>query len=227
MTTAICMAFYLGILCSISPCPLATNIAAVSFVGRRIGKPKAVLSAGVMYVLGRFLTFSILGGLLSVFITATPEISHVLQKYMNMLLGPLLILVAMALLGFLKFPGIGVGDVSEKVRRYAEKVGLLGALLLGIVFALSFCPTSAALFFGTLLPLAVKSGLMFLLPGIFGIGSGLPVLLLAFTMSLGTGKLVVAYAKMTMLETWAKRATGIIFLVIGIYFCMSLTLRII
>ena len=89
---AVTTAAWLGFLCSISPCPLATNIAAISFVSRKVGKVGVVLSAGVLYTLGRTITYAILGILLVGGLSAAPELSHLLQKYMNLLMGPFLLL---------------------------------------------------------------------------------------------------------------------------------------
>ena len=134
---AIGSAFWFGILTSISPCPLATNIAAISFAGRKVGSVPQVLGAGLLYTLGRTLTYTILGILLVHGLMATPELSHLLQKYMNLLMGPLLILVAMILLKLLTIPAVS-GGIGERMRKKVEKMGVCGAGLLGIVFALSF-----------------------------------------------------------------------------------------
>ncbi|MGW8258007.1 MAG: hypothetical protein ACWGMZ_11015, partial [Thermoguttaceae bacterium] len=45
-------ALWLGILTSISPCPLATNIAAISYIGRRVDSSKQVFLTGLVYTLG-------------------------------------------------------------------------------------------------------------------------------------------------------------------------------
>ncbi|MCD6379900.1 sulfite exporter TauE/SafE family protein [bacterium] len=211
--------FWLGILTSISPCPLATNIAAISFVGRRVDRPASVLSAGLLYTAGRMLTYLMLGILLVSSILSAPLVSHVLQKYMNMLLGPLLIIVGMMLLELisLNFGGSGLG---ESIREKAELLGIWGAGFLGIIFALSFCPTSAALFFGSLLPLAVKHNSRILLPAIFGIATGLPVLMFAILLALGANRVAQAYNKIVLFEKWGRRITGILFIGIGIYYCL-------
>lgn len=217
-------AAWLGFLCSISPCPLATNIAAISFVGRKVGKVGAVLGAGLLYTLGRTLTYVALGVILVGGLTAAPELSHVLQKYMNLLMGPLLILVAMVLLNLIKFtPGSG-GGLGEAMRRRMETCGMFGAFLLGVVFALSFCPTSAALFFGSLLPLAVKMESGFALPGIFGIATGLPVLLFAFMLAFCANKVGRAYNSLSKFEVWAQRITGAVFLLVGIGMTLTITI---
>lgn len=219
-------AVWLGFLCSISPCPLATNIAAISFVSRKVGKVGVVLSAGVLYTLGRTITYAILGILLVGGLSAAPELSHLLQKYMNLLMGPFLIIVAMVLLDMLKLPIPSGSGMGEAMQKKVEKAGVFGAFLLGILFALSFCPTSAALFFGSLLPLAIKMESGFVLPGIFGIGTGLPVLLFAFLLAFSAHKVGQAYNKLAKFEWWAQRITGGIFLLIGIVMTLTLTIGI-
>jgi len=213
-------AFWLGILTSISPCPLATNIAAISFVGRRVDSPRQVFSAGLLYTTGRSLAYLAIGSLLVSSLLSAPLLAHALQKYMNRALGPVLILVGLVLLGVISFslPGGGIG---EKLQQKVESMGVWGAGLLGILFALSFCPTSAALFFGSLLPLALhqQSGLM--LPGIYGIATGLPVLLFAVLIALGANKVAQAFNRIRAFERWARRITGALFVVIGGYYCLA------
>lgn len=223
---AVMTAAWLGFLCSISPCPLATNIAAISFVSRKVGKVGAVLGAGVLYTLGRTVAYAVVGILLIGGLSAAPEMSHLLQKYMNLLMGPLLILVAMVLLDMLKLripSTFGMGNAMQKM---VEKAGVFGAFLLGSLFALSFCPSSAALFFGSLLPLAIKMESGFVLPGIFGIATGLPVLLFAFLLAFSANKVGQAYNRLAKLECWAQRITGGIFLLLGIVMTLTLTIGI-
>ena len=222
---AIGSAFWFGILTSISPCPLATNIAAISFVGRKIGSAPAVLAAGVLYACGRTIAYASLGILLAGGVTAAPEVSHLLQKYMNLLMGPLLILVAMVLLKLLTLPAIS-GGIGERLWIRVERMGIAGAGLLGIIFALSFCPTSAVLFFGSLLPLAIKFNSGLLLPAIYGMATGLPVLFFAFLLAFGVNQFGRTYHRLAMFELWAQRITGIIFLLIGLYFTFAVTMGI-
>jgi cytochrome c biogenesis protein CcdA len=213
-------ALWLGILTSISPCPLATNIAAVSFIGRRIGRTRVVLITGLLYTLGRILTYVLLGILIVTSVLSVPhEVSHLLQKYMNKILGPILIFVGMILLELINISLWGPG-LSEKSQKRAESWGIFGAGLLGIVFALSFCPTSAALFFLSLIPLSVKFKSGFTLPALYGLGTGLPVLFFAVLIAFGAQSVGKAFNKLTQLEWWIRRITGVIFIVIGIYFCL-------
>ncbi|MCP3967387.1 MAG: sulfite exporter TauE/SafE family protein [Lentisphaerae bacterium] len=216
----IASAFWLGILTSISPCPLATNIAAVSFVGRRMGNAGKVLFAGLLYTAGRTLTYLVLGVLLVESLLSAPVLSHLLQKYMNLLLGPVLILVGMVLLEMLKL-NFKNNTANEKIQGIVEKSGVLGALLLGILFALSFCPVSAALFFGSLLPMAVENNSGILLPVLYGVATGIPVMVFAFFIAFGANRLAAAYDKVTSFEKWARRITGVLFILIGIYYCLT------
>ena len=213
-------ALWLGILTSISPCPLAMNISAVSFVGKRVGRPRQVLLAGFLYTLGRSLTYVVLGILLVGSILSAPQISHVLQKYMNKIIGPILILAGMFLLEMLQLNFSGPG-ISEMVQRRVETWGIGGAGLLGIFFALSFCPVSAALFFGSLIPLATLRGSGVLLPSLYGVGTGLPVFAFALLIALGTRSVGKIFDKLAQIERWARRVTGSIFIVVGIYYSLT------
>jgi cytochrome c biogenesis protein CcdA len=212
-------AFWLGILTSISPCPLTTNIAAISYVGRRVGRPASVLQAGLLYTAGRALAYLLLGVLLVGSLLSAPSLSQVLQKHMNMALGPVLIVVGLILLEVIHLPTGTGGGLSAALQNKADSLGIGGAGLLGMVFALSFCPTSAALFFGSLLPLAVQQQSSLLIPGIYGLATGLPVLLFALLLAFGANKVAQAFNRITAFERWARRLTGLLFLVVGGYYC--------
>ncbi len=213
-------AFWLGILTSISPCPLATNVAAISFISRRVTNPRHVVLSGLLYTAGRTTTYLILGVFLVSSLLSAPYISHVLQKYMNLVLGPLLILVGMVLLELISF-NVGGGGVSLSVQNRIEAMGVWGAVILGIIFALSFCPTSAALFFGSLLPLAVRQQSGIILPAIYGVATGLPVLVFAILIGVGASKIAQAYNGVVAFERWARDITGIIFILVGIYYSLT------
>ena len=148
-------AAWFGFLSSISPCTLAANLAAVTFAGRKVGPVRAAVLSGLLYSAGRTASCSLLGfGLVSGILNA-PELSHLLQKYMNLLMAPLLVVAAMILLDLLSFAAHGRG-LAGKFQNIAERLGIWGAFAFGVIFALSFCPASAVLFFGSLLPLAVR-----------------------------------------------------------------------
>jgi len=209
-------AVWLGILTSVSPCPLATNIAAISFVGRRVENPRKVIAGGALYTLGRTVTYVVLGAALVVGLTSAPYISNFLQTYMNKVLGPVLIVVGMFLLGLLQI-GWGGSGLTAGVEARARKAGLWGSFLLGAGFALSFCPVSAALFFGSLVPLALRNESAVLLPTLYGVGTALPVVVFAFVVALGAHSLGRLFDQVTRIERWARRTTGIVFVGVGIY----------
>ncbi|MCP4567104.1 MAG: sulfite exporter TauE/SafE family protein [FCB group bacterium] len=206
-------------LTSISPCPLATNIAAISYISKRVGNTRAVFLSGALYTLGRMLAYMIVGAVLVAGILSVPEISQFLQKYMNRLLGPILIVAGMFMLELISFAGSGSG-VGEKMKGAVERSGIWGAFLLGAVFALSFCPLSAALFFGSLIPLAVKHESTVILPLIYGLGTGLPVLVFAALIAGGAHYVGGLFNAITRWELWARRITGTIFILVGLYYTL-------
>jgi cytochrome c biogenesis protein CcdA len=218
-------ALWLGVLTSVSPCPLATNVAAMSFVGRRLASPRAVLASGLLYTLGRALTYAVLGGLLVASLLNAPVVSSLLQKYMNKLVGPLLIVVGVFLLELVGLPR-GRGGVAEALQGRVERAGVWGAGLLGVVFALTFCPVSAALFFGSLLPLAVKEQSSVLLPLVFGVGTAVPVLAFALLIAGGATSLGRVFDQVARVERRARQATGVLFVVIGVYFSLENVFRV-
>lgn len=210
-------AFWLGILTSISPCPLATNIAAVSFIAKKIAHPKAVLLSGIFYSLGRMISYAIVGSLIIYSLLSIPVLANFLQRYMNKLLGPILILTGLFLLDIIKLNFSGL-RLSDKHNKKLADSGLKGAFVLGVVFALAFCPVSAALFFGSLIPLSLESKAGIVLPFIYGIATGLPVLIFSLLASLGVTAAGKWFNKVSQFEKYARIITGIIFVLAGIYY---------
>ena len=212
-------AFWLGILTAISPCPMATNITAISYVGRELSSPARALQAGVLYTLGRTLAYIILGVLLTESLLSAPLVSQFLQKYMNLALGPVLIVVGLFLFGLFSFslPGIGFG---ERLQNRVKSLGVWGGGVLGFFLALSFCPTSAALFFGSLLPLSLRFHSPLLLPLFYGVATGLPVLAFALLLGLGAKRLASAYNRIAGFEFWARKITALLFIVVGVYYSL-------
>lgn len=216
---AIASAFWLGILTSISPCPLATNIVAISFLSRNVENPAKVFLSGLLYTVGRTVTYMVLGMLLVTSLLSAPYLSHILQKYMNKALGLVLILVGMVLLGLIniKFSGTGV---NRSMQQRVEKMGLWGALFLGIIFALSFCPVSAALFFGSLLPAAIRYESAVILPLAYGVATGLPVFIFAIIIAVSAKHIGQIFNIISVFEKWARYVTGTIFILVGVYYCL-------
>ena len=217
---AITSALWLGILTAISPCPLATNIAAISFVSRQLGNRKGVFLSGLLYTAGRALVYIVTGAGITAGLMATGEVSRFLQKYLNEILGPILILLGMILLGMIG-SGMSFNIAGDRIQKKAEKGGIYFALPLGVIFALSFCPVSAGLFFGALIPLSVKNPSQLILPLVYGAGTALPVILFAFLIAFGGEMLGKAFDRLTQIELWVRRIAGVIFILAGIYYCLS------
>ncbi len=212
-------AAWLGILTSISPCPLATNIAAITYIGRRVDNPRKVVAAGLLYTLGRMVTYLALGILIVASVLSIPELAMFLQQNMNKFLGPILIVVGMFLLDLISFslPGGGLGS---SMQGRVERFGVWGAALLGLLFALSFCPVSAALFFGSLIPLAVEHQSSIMMPTVYGVGTALPVIVFAFVIAISTRLVGVMFNKLKIIEKWARKITGVVFIAVGIYYTL-------
>ncbi len=217
---ALAAAFWLGILTSISPCPLTTNIAAVSYIGRRFTNIHSVLLSGILYTLGRMVAYLAVGILAVAGILSIPGMSHFLQRVMSLLVGPLLILVGMVLLGLISFTVSGRG-ISDSLKNLIDRGNIAGAGVLGFIFALSFCPVSAALFFGSLIPLAVTQNSRVILPLVYGLGTALPVLVFAVVIAMSARSVGALFGRLAVFEHWARRITGIVFIAAGFW----LTLR--
>lgn len=213
-------ALWLGILTSISPCPLATNIAAVSFLSKKVNHPRVVFLSSIAYVLGRMVTYAVIGTVIIASLVSVPSIANFLQIYLNKIIGPILLIVGLFLLDVIRFSSFSFSLSHEKQNKLAES-GIGGAFLLGMLFALSFCPIATALFFGSLIPLALNSKIGMTYPFIYGIGTGIPVAIFALGIVFGVKSFSKWFHKTAKLELWARKITGVIFLVVGIYFVWS------
>jgi len=213
-------ALWLGILTSISPCPLASNIAAISFIGRRVGKTREVLLSGLLYTLGRTLAYVALAAVVLAGLLASGEIARFLQRYLNQILGPVLILVGMVLLEMLGV-SLSINLAGRGVQERARGGGAGWAGILGVLFALSFCPVSAGLFFGGLLTLSAANGSRVVLPSLFGAGTALPVVVFAFLMAFASQHVGKAFHRLTQVERWVRTVTGAVFILVGIYYCLT------
>lgn len=208
-------ALWLGLLTALSPCPLASNLAAISFLGRE-AQPLRVLGGGLLYAAGRSLAYAGLGVLLSWGLLSAPGLSRWLQSVLSPLLGPLLVLIGLVLLDWLPLPVLGGGRHDLAWQRRRDRWGLWSALPMGLVFALAFCPVSAALFFGSLLPLSVGSGHPLLAPVIYGLGTALPVGAFALVLAWSAGAVGRLFALAGSLERWMRRATAVFLIGMGL-----------
>jgi sulfite exporter TauE/SafE len=209
-------AFILGLMTAISPCPLATNITAVGFISKDIQSRNRVFFNGLVYTAGRAFSYMLLAVVL--FYSADQfKLSGFFQMYGEKILGPLLILIGLFMLDVLKinFPGLSL--LTEKF----SKKGIAGywdVLVLGIIFALAFCPYSGVLYFGMLIPLTISSSEGILLPFIFSIATGIPVIILAWLIAYTVSGVGSFYNKVKTFETWFRRIIAVVFIGIGIYY---------
>ncbi|HGY92078.1 MAG TPA: sulfite exporter TauE/SafE family protein [Planctomycetes bacterium] len=222
---AVGAAFWLGILTSISPCPLAANVAAVSFLARAAPTSRAALVPSLLYTLGRALTYSALAALLTWSVLSIPALSGFLQGEWNRILGPLLILVGLILVGWLPFPRIGWTPKEGASLALVGKGGL-GSLLLGMVLALSFCPISAALFFGSLIPLAAKTEHMVLMPLTYGLATAIPVIVFAVALGWSARAIDRLFARTLTLSRWLQQGTGWVFIGVGVFMSLVFDFRV-
>ena len=213
-------ALWLGILTAISPCPLATNIAAISFIGRKAGQKNHIIGSGFLYAAGRTIAYVLLGVVITAGMLGSAEVSRFLQKYMNEALGPIMIILGLVLLGWVG-SGASLQIGTEKIQEKARKGGLFWAVPIGFLFALSFCPVSAGLFFGGLLPLALKYQSSVMLPVMYGIGTSLPVVIFAFLIAFGSAYVGKAFNRLTQIEIWIRRLAGTSFILAGIYYSLT------
>ena len=211
-------ALSLGLLTAVSPCPMATNIAAIAYVSRKATDRKYTLMTGVLYTLGRMVSYSVLGILIILAGLEIPGMATFLQGFGERVLGPVLIAVGAIMLNIdrLSF-NLGGGKLTS----LAEKVGgrgLTGGFLLGMLFALAFCPYSAILFFGVLLPLALKSDGGITLPAVFAFGTGLPVLVFGAILSASVAKASRWLDLVTRAEKVIRKIASGVFIGVGIYY---------
>ncbi len=217
-------ALWLGILTSISPCPLASNVAAISFLSKKITHPELVFISGLAYTLGRMVSYAILGWIIISSLLSVPQVAQFLQNYVGKALGPRGSLTGLILLEIIaiRLPGL---SLSQKHHNKLADSGAPGAFLLGFIFALAFCPISAALYFGSLIPLAINSKSGIVLPFIYGIGTGLPVFVFAVAIALGVTSLSHWFHRITRLEFYTRKITGAVFIIVGIYYTGIYILR--
>ena len=211
-------ALFLGLLTAISPCPMATNIAAVAYVSRRVTDRRYAVMTAALYTLGRMISYSVLGILIIMAGLEIPGLASFLQDFGEEILGPLLIIVGLIMLNIDRVSfSLGGGKLSSIGGKVAD-LGMIGGLLLGILFALAFCPYSAVLFFGVLIPLALKTTGGVTLPAVFAIGTGLPVLVFGMLLSIGVSRVSTWLNALTRVEKIIRVVVSIIFIGIGIYY---------
>jgi sulfite exporter TauE/SafE len=209
-------AFILGLMTAISPCPLATNITAIGFLSRDIKNMNKVFIKGLIYTLGRGITYTSIG-LIFYFGANKFLISGLIQEWGERLLGPLLIIVGLFMLGVLKINIPWISSLTEKIENKSNN-GFWGVLFLGIVFALAFCPYSGVLYFGMLIPITVSSASGLYLPLVFAFATAIPVIVFAWLIAFSIGSIGSVYHKMKVFELYFRRIVAILFIAVGVYF---------
>lgn len=208
-------ALILGLMTSISPCPLATNISAIGFISRDLSNRNRVFIRGLVYTLGRAISYTALGVILF-FGASKFDVIRLFQGWGEKLLGPVLILIGLFMLDFIKLniPGL---NITERMGKRKSN-GIWSTLLLGIVFALAFCPYSGVLYFGMLIPITIASPSGLFLPVIFAVATGLPVIIFAWLLAYAVGNVGQAYNKLKTFEIWFRRVVAVLFIVVGLYY---------
>jgi len=214
---ALCVsAMWLGIITSISPCPLATNVAAVTVLSRQLDRRGRALAGVCAYTLGRAVVYLALALILVAGLTGMPSLSAFLRNGILPWVGPVLVLVGIILMGWIRLSvdfHVGGPALAKRLLR----LGLIGEFLLGMLFALSFCPVSAALFFGSLMPLALSSSAPGLIVFLYGIGTALPVGVIAVLLVVSAGGAAKLMGRLQAVQGWMTRITAVVLLLVGLY----------
>ena len=210
-------AFLLGLMTAISPCPLATNITATAYLSKDIGIKKRVLFNGLFYTLGRMFSYTALG-MLFFFGASQFKIAGILQNVGGIWLGVALLVIGIFMLDIIKLNMPGVEKLTEKLDNKKGKKTYWDAFLLGLLFALAFCPYSGMLYFGGLIPMTIASASGMLLPPIFAIATGLPVIIIAWLIAYSVSNIGRFYNSMNSFQKWFKRVVAAVFIIVGIYY---------
>ena len=210
-------AFLIGIMTSLSPCPLATNITAVAYISKDIKTTKNTLFNGLFYTLGRGISYTILAILICLGLSSF-KISSIFQGWGDKVLGPVLILIGLVMADVIKINLKTDNQRVERVKLWLAKKGYIGTLLLGMFFAIAFCPYSGVLFFGVLIPMILKSTEGLLLAPLFALGTGLPVIMFSFIIAFSANKIGQVFSKVSKVETVIRKITALVFIFVGVYY---------
>lgn len=218
-------AFALGLLTSVSPCPLATNITATAYVAKTVTSRRKVLLTGALYTLGRMLSYTCLAALIYYGVSKF-QVAKLFQSNGEKFIGPVMILIGLIMLDVIKLGFLSKGRLTDKLSDTFKDRGMLGAFLLGVVFALAFCPYSGALFFVILLPMMMSATEGLALPVVFSVGTGLPVILFSFVIAFSIEKLGNYFHAVQRIEKVMRFLAGLTFLAAGLYY-LNIFLKII
>lgn len=222
-------AFFIGLMMAISPCPLATNITAIAYISRTLTSGKHTFIIGLLYTLGRVLVYVAIASLIVLGGLKVQSISLFLQQYGDLLLGPILLICGILMLEIIPlrigFEHEGLSRLKNTLSQRLADKGFWGSFLLGILFALSFCPFSAVLFFGMLVPLALSVQDPVGVPLVFGLATGLPVIIFAALLSSGIARCSEMMNKVQSAERWLRRIVAVIFVIVGAYYTLVAYIR--
>lgn len=218
-------AFVLGLMTAISPCPLATNITATAYLSKDITEKRRVLLNGIFYTLGRVFSYTALG-LLFYFGASQFKIARLLQSIGGMWLGIALLIVGLFMLDVIKIPflnhlGINLNIASDQTKKTKKKGRYWDAFIMGVAFALAFCPFSGVLYFGVLIPMTIVAPSGLLLPPVFAIATGLPVIIIAYLLAYSMANIGGFYNKIKGFEKWFKRVIALLFILVGLYYIIT------
>ena len=209
-------ALLLGFMTAISPCPLATNITAVGFISKDIENRNRVFINGLFYTLGRAISYTVLA--LIIYLGADQfKFSGFFQLYGEKIIGPLLIIIGLFMLDILKIKFPGLTGITSRLETKTNW-GYFDAILLGMIFAMAFCPYSGVLYFGMLVPMTVSSASGLYLPFVFALATGIPVMIFAWILAFSVGSIGGVYNKIKNFETGFRRIIAVLFIVVGIYY---------
>lgn len=215
-------ALLLGLMTAISPCPLATNITAIGFIGKDIENRNRVFLNGLFYTLGRAITYT--GLALIIFLGVDQlKFSGFFQRYGEKFIGPLLLIIGLFMLDIIKIKFPGFSRLASGMQN-KQRWSYFDAILLGLVFALAFCPYSGVLYFGMLVPMTVTSASGLYLPMVFAIATGIPVIIIAWILAYTVSGVGSFYNKMKSFELWFRRIIAILFIIVGIYYIVRVYL---
>jgi cytochrome c-type biogenesis protein len=218
-STPIVSALVLGLLTAISPCPMATNITAIGFIGKDLANKNRVFYNGLIYTLGRTVSYTVLA-LILFFGADQLKISGVFQRYGEKIIGPLLIIIGIFMLGVIKLNFPAFNKLSERYQN-RKKFNFWDVFILGLIFALAFCPYSGVLYFGLLIPLTIStSGLH--LPIAFAIATGIPVIIFAWVIAYTLSGMGNLYKKIKSFEFWFRKVVAVLFIGIGLYYVIAI-----
>lgn len=221
---ALLTAFILGLMTAISPCPLATNISAIGYISRDLEDRRKVFLNGLIYTLGRVISYTGLAVIIY-FGASKMNVAMIFQGWGEKLLGPLLIIIGFLMLDILKIKFPGFSKLSEKIGD-KSKNSYWSTLLLGMVFALAFCPYSGVLYFVMLIPISIASPSGLYLPAVFAIATGLPVILFAWLLAYAVGNVGKLYNRIKIFELWFRRIVAVLFIFVGIYYILIFFIKI-